>query len=62
MYRTYYLTEEEKKKPVISSFDGDCYIYTVFENEEEMKEEKKRLAKIQKEYEEQMKAYLESLK
>ena len=62
MYRTYELTEEEKKKPILSAWDGDTTIYTVFENEEEKQEEQKRLDKIQKEYEEKMKAYIESLK
>lgn len=59
MYRTYEL--EGNEKYVISFWDGDCTTYTVFETEEEMKEEKERLKKIDDEYEEKMKRYLESL-
>ena len=63
MFSAYELTEEEKKKSfyTFSTWDGDCYTYTVCETKEEYEKEKARRDRIQKEYEEQMKAYLESI-
>lgn len=56
MYRTYKLKGDEKY--VITNWDGDCTSYSVFENQEEMEEEKKRLKKIEDEYNENMRKYL----
>ena len=44
MYRTYRLKGNEKY--FIMTWDGDCYSYTVFDSQEEMDEDKKRLKKI----------------
>jgi hypothetical protein len=58
MYRTYELKGNEKY--FIFSWSGDTGYYSVFETLEEMEKEKKRLKKIEKEYEEAMKRYLTS--
>ena len=58
MYRTYKLNGNEKY--FIHHWDGDCSSYSVFETLEEMNEEKKRLKKIEDEYNEAMKRYLNS--
>ena len=56
MYRTYNLTNEEMiNKFIISMFDGDTIIHTVFENEEEYKREQEKIKKIDVEYNRQKK-------
>ena len=60
MIRTY---ERPKKEQLYSScWDGDCRIYTVYDNEEEQNQEKERLEKINAKYEEVMKQYKEAVK
>lgn len=58
MYRTYELTGNEKY--FISNWDGDCMSYSVFDSPEEMEQEKQRLKKIEDEYKEAMRRYLNS--
>ena len=45
-----------------SRWDGDCRIYTVYDDEEEQNQEKERLARINAKYEEAMKQYREAVK
>ena len=59
MKRTY--TQPTENQIFISSWDGDSMYYTIFESEEEKEIELQRLAKIDREYEESKKAYLNSL-
>lgn len=64
MYRTYHLTEKEKEKITKMRWDGDTHYYDVFENQKELEEEEKRLAKIEedcKRRHEEYLRYLESL-
>lgn len=58
MYRVYKLTEREQGKITKLRWDGDTHYYDVFESQEELEQEEKRLAKIDQEYKEQMDAYL----
>ena len=58
MYRTYEITEKEAGKKITSFWDGDTYIYTVYENDEEYKAEQERHERIQREYEEHLKREL----
>ena len=60
MYRTYTLPKNEPF--VISNWDGDCYSYTVCENQEEYDAEKSRLAKIDEDYRKEKENYLKSKK
>lgn len=48
-------------KYYLSYWDGDTFSYEVFDTEEEMNKEKERLAKINKEYEDNMNDYRKSL-
>ena len=64
MYRTYHLTEKEEGKITRMRWDGDIHYYDVFESQEELEEEEKRLAKIEedsKRKHEEYLRYLESL-
>lgn len=61
MYRTYNLTEAEKDKITVSRWDGDTQYYDVFESQEEYEKEEERLAKIDAEYQKEMKEYMESM-
>lgn len=58
MYRTYELTGNEKY--VLTNFDSDCVSYTVCDSLEEMEQEKQRWKKIDEEYQEAMRRYLNS--
>ena len=59
MKRTYH--QPTKNQIFISSWDGGCTYYTIFESEEEKQIEIARLKKIDDEYKESIKAYLNSL-
>lgn len=61
MYRTYNLTDEDKRKLVIQHWDGDSYSYTVCETQEEYDKEKKRIAKIEYDYRNAKDNYLKSI-
>lgn len=58
MYRVYKLTEKEEGKITRMHWDGDTHYYDVFESQEECDSEQKRLDEIEREYKEQMEAYL----
>lgn len=60
MYRTYRLTKKEENKITRLRYDGDTYYYDVFDNQEECDIEEKRLKKIQDDYENKMRDYLNS--
>lgn len=60
MYRTYKLTKKEENKITRLRYDGDTYYYDVFDNQEECDIEEKRLKKIQDDYENKMRDYLNS--
>lgn len=60
MYRVWKLSEAEKGKIVRQRYDGECHYYDVYESQEECDREQKRLDKIEAEYQEKMKAYLEA--
>ncbi len=59
MYSTYFLSNEDSKKPHVSIWDGEQFLYTIFDNETEEKQERERLKKIDEEYNQKMKDYLE---
>ncbi len=58
MYCTYHLTDKEKGKKITSFWDGDCTIYTVYENDEEYEKDLKRIKRLQEEHERNIEAYL----
>ena len=60
MYRVYNLSEKEEGKITKMRWDGDTYYYDVFESQEELEEEEKRLAKIDEEYRKAKENYLKS--
>lgn len=62
MYRVWKLTEEDKKKPHLAFWTGDCYAYSVFESEEEKAEEVERLRRIEEEAKKAYEEYINSLK
>lgn len=59
MYNSY--TKPKDNQIYISLWDGDCWIYTVFDTEEEKQEEVNRRKKIDEEAKEKHRAYLEYL-
>lgn len=61
MYRVYKVTEREEGKLVHAWWDGDCYIYDIFESQEEYDEEMARIKKIDDEWRREKEAYLRSL-
>ena len=60
MYRVYNLSEKEEGKITKMRWDGDTHYYDVFENQEELEEEEKRLAKIEEDYRKAKEAYVKS--
>lgn len=61
MYRVWKLSEEDKKHPFRMDWIGDCYCYTVYENEEEKAEDEARIAKIHAESKRAYEEYIQSL-
>ncbi len=60
MHRTYELTESDMNKPYICTFDGDTFIYTVYESETEKQKDAARREKIENEYKRSKAALKES--
>lgn len=61
MYKTYQLSETDKKKHYIMHWDGDTYYYDVYESENEKREMEERCKKIEEEYEKCRVAYVKFL-
>ena len=62
MYRTYQLTSKEEGKPFLAFWDGDCMIYSVFDDMDEYNKEKDRIERIENEAKKKYQDYLDSLK
>lgn len=62
MYRTYHRNEVPPGALYSWHWDGDNYIWTVYESREEYDAEQARLARIEQEYNEAMQAYRDSLR
>lgn len=62
MKRVWELTEKDKEHGFIfSDWDGDCYTYTICDNEKEYEEEKARRESIENEYEKTKREFLKDL-
>ena len=59
MYNCYEVPDNAKY--VLSLWDGDCYIYTVCENEQEYEKEKLKRKRIDEEVKEKMKQHIDYL-